>query len=132
MDRSVSIHYQWGKLFTKVADSDIFSSVIFLLQILNNEGMAEGRQPLINFRYNRRLRMFKQKDISWILEVHPTKISKLEKGAIEPDYIMLDRLSILLQVCKDELNEDVHQENIRYVAERLKLFREMKDEEENN
>ena len=78
--------------------------------------------------------MFKQKDISWILEVHPTKISKLEKGAIEPDYILLDRLSLLLQVSKDELNEDVHQENIRYVAGRLELFREKKDEEnkENN
>ncbi len=73
--------------------------------------------------------MFKQKDISWILELHPTKISKLEKGAIEPDYKFLDRLSILLQVSKDELNEDAHQENIRYVTGRLKLFREMNDEE---
>src|SRR5665213_1565981 len=94
--------------------------------------MAEGRKPLNNIKYNRRFRMLMQKDIAWILEVHPTKISKLEKGVIEPDHRMLDRLSILLQVSKDELYEDFHQQNIRYIAERLRLFREMKDEEENN
>ena len=132
MERSVSIHYQLGKLFTKVAEFDIFSRLIYLLQILNNEGMAEGRQPLNNIKYNRRLRRLKQKDLAWILEVHPTKISKLEKGVIAPDHATLDKLSVLLQVPIHELYDDFHKENTAYILERLRLFRDKKDEEENN
>lgn len=82
-----------------------------------------------NITYSRRLRSFKQKDLAWILEVHPTKISKLEKGVVRPDHQMLDRLSILLQVTPSELYEDFHQNNVTYVMGRLKLFREMNHEE---
>jgi len=87
-----------------------------------------GRYFPNRLKYFRLLFNLTQKEVAWILNVHPTKISKLERGLIRPDQDMLDALASLYQTTSHELYFDSFVTTRAWVVERKKLFWNMKNE----